>query len=193
VVSTSLIDVNRPRPSRQESAVMPRTATADLYLPPLQLIEFTRFWADEVASGKYPYVDYDPDERWHQRIYRDRRVDVWLISWLPTQGTQLHDHGGSSGAFTVLDGELTESVVTGGSRLCDHARRDGESVGFGDKYVHDVRNLSDAPAVSVHAYSAPLTTMNFYDLADGRLERLGTLVTDDPEPEVDLDVVRQAS
>ncbi len=172
---------------------MPRTA-ADLYLSPLQLIEFTRFWADEVASGKYPFVDYDPDERWHQRIYRDRRVDVWLISWLPAQGTQLHDHGGSSGSFTVLDGELTEAVV-GGGRLVDHRRGAGESVGFGSHYVHDVRNLSDAPAVSVHAYSAPLTSMNFYDLSGGRLERLATMATDDPEPDVVVEggVVRQAS
>ncbi|SHG98779.1 Cysteine dioxygenase type I [Jatrophihabitans endophyticus] len=172
---------------------MPRTSADSLYLTPLQLIEFTRFWADEVAHGKYPYIDYDPDERWHQRIYRDRRVDVWLISWLPTQGTQLHDHGGSAGSFTVLDGELTEAVVTGGDRLVDHRRGANESVGFGARYVHDVRNLSDAPAVSVHAYSAPLTSMNFYDLNDGRLERLATLATDDPEPEVDLGSVRRAS
>jgi Cysteine dioxygenase type I len=154
---------------------------APLYFTPLQLIEFTRFYADEVASGHYPYIDYDPEDRWHQRIYRDRRVDVWLISWLPTQGTQLHDHGGSAGSFTVLSGELTEAVV-GGGRLRDNVRAAGDSVGFGARYVHDVRNLSAAPAVSVHAYSPPLATMTFYDLADGRLERLATLATDDPEP-----------
>jgi quercetin dioxygenase-like cupin family protein len=162
---------------------------ADLYLSPLQLIEFTRFYADEVAGGHYPYIDYDPDERWHQRIYRDRRVDVWLISWLPTQGTQLHDHGGSSGSFTVLSGRLTEAVA-GGSSLRDHERRAGESVGFGPHYIHDVRNLSDAPAASVHAYSPPLTTMTFYDLDDGGLRTITSLATDDPEPTFD---VRRAS
>src|SRR5690349_14507437 len=92
------------RPSPVDSAFegSPMSRAADLYFTPLQLIEFTRFYADEVANGMYPYIDYDPDQRWHQRIYRDRRVDIWLISWLPTQGTQLHDHGGSSGAFSVL-------------------------------------------------------------------------------------------
>lgn len=157
---------------------------AKLYLPPQQLIEFTRFYAAEVASGNYPYIDYDPDDRWHQRIYRDRRMDIWLISWLPSQGTQLHDHGGSSGAFTVLSGTLAEAVARGG-RLREHERRAGESVGFGPHYVHDVRNLSDAPAASVHAYSPPLTTMTFYDLAHGRLDRLAAIVTDDPEPVID--------
>ena len=134
-----------------------------LFFAPLQLIEFTRFYADEVEAGKYPYVDYDPDERWHQRIYRDRRVDIWLISWLPDQGTQLHDHGGSSGSFTVLSGELAEAAV-GGGVLHDNRRRAGDSVGFGPRYVHDVRNLSEAPAVSVHAYSPPLTAMSYYEI-----------------------------
>ena len=154
---------------------------ASLYFAPLQLIEFTRFYADEVAGGKYPDIDYDEEQRWHQRIYRDRRVDVWLIGWLPSQGTQLHDHGGSAGAFSVLSGELTEAVV-GGGRLHDHRRRPDQSIGFGPRYVHDVRNLSDAPAVSVHAYSPPLTTMTYYDFAGGRLEAMRSVATHDPEP-----------
>jgi Cysteine dioxygenase type I len=165
-----------------------------LYFAPLQLIEFTRFYADEVASGQYPDIDYDEERRWHQRIYRDRRVDVWLISWLPTQGTQLHDHGGSSGSFTVLSGRLNEAVA-GSGRLHEHERPAGQSVGFGPHYVHDVRNLSTAPAVSVHAYSPPLTTMTYYDLAEGRLEPLASVATDDPEPTFGLPAsgVEQAS
>lgn len=159
------------------------------YFAPLQLIEFTRLYADEVRRGAYPFIDFDPTERWHQRIYRDARVDVWLISWLPSQGTQLHDHGGSSGAFTVLSGTLTEAVVS-----CDgvreHPRPAGANVAFGARYVHDVRNLGHQPAVSVHAYSAPLNSMTFYDLVAGRLETITSLATDDPEPVL---TTRQAS
>jgi predicted metal-dependent enzyme (double-stranded beta helix superfamily) len=160
-----------------------RSAPSALYLDSAQLAAFARLYADEVSAGDYPYVDFDPDERWHQRLYRDRRVDIWVIGWLPSQGTQLHDHGGSSGSFTVLDGTLTETVFTRGG-LRDHRRGAGSQVGFGAHYVHDVRNLSDTPAVSVHAYSPPLTTMNFYDpIEGGGLTRLGTLATDDPEPD----------
>ena len=159
------------------------SGTAPLYFPPLQLIEFTRFFADEVRDGRYPYVDFDPEQRWHQRIYRDRRVDVWLISWLPTQGTELHDHGGSSGSFTVLSGTLTEAVVAG-SRSQDRRRSAGESIGFGPRYVHDVRNLDDTAAVSVHAYSPPLTSMTYYDLDGGRLTPIRSLAIDDPEPDI---------
>jgi tellurite resistance-related uncharacterized protein len=156
-----------------------------LFFAPRQLIELSRFYADEVSRGAYPNVAFDAAQRWHERLYRDRRMDVWVISWLPSQGTELHDHGGSCGSFTVLTGTLTEAVVTGG-HLLDAERRAGESVGFGPRYVHDVRNLSDAPAVSVHAYSPPLTTMTYYDLSDGRLEPIASLATDDPEPALDI-------
>ena len=158
---------------------------AELFLSPVQLMDIARFYADEVSSGAYPFIDFDPAERWHQRVYRDRRMDVWLLSWLPTQSTELHDHGGSAGAFTVLSGQLHEVVVSG-DRLRETDRLSGHVVGFGPRYVHDVRNASDAPAVSVHAYSPPLKIMNFYDFAAGRLEPIATVPTDDPEPDIEI-------
>lgn len=154
-------------------------------LRPVQMIDLTRFYAAEVADGRYPWIAFDPTHRWHQRIYRDQVVDVWLISWLPEQGTQLHDHGGSAGAFTVLTGTLGEAVFSPGG-LAERTHAAGQSVGFGPHYVHDVRNLGDLPAVSVHAYSAPLTSMTFYDLDDGRLVPVAAVTTDDPEPAVAL-------
>jgi predicted metal-dependent enzyme (double-stranded beta helix superfamily) len=152
--------------------------------PRRQLIEFVRFFAAEIECGKYPYVEFDADDRWHQRIYRDPRVDIWLISWLPSQSTELHDHGGSSGVFTVLTGELTEALPSFGARIREVQRSAGATVSFGPHYIHDVRNMSAAPAVSVHAYSPPLTSMNYYDLDETGPVRIHTLYTDDPEPAV---------
>jgi hypothetical protein len=171
-------------------------------LNPVELLEFARFIAGEVRSCRY-LVEYDEGRRWHQRLYRDQRVDLWLISWLPSQGTQLHDHGGSAGAFTVLSGELTEAIyqpaVAASGRwpggpgpdswpaLVERRRPSGSGAGFGRHYVHDVRNLSQAPAVSVHAYSPPLTSMSFYDFDDaGALRTLVSMPTEDPEPALDI-------
>jgi rhodanese-related sulfurtransferase len=165
--------------------------TAPAARPPLsagQLADYTRFLADEIGAGSHAW-HFDSQQRWHQRLYRDDRVDVWLITWMPTQGTQLHDHGGSSGAFTVLDGTLNEASLAGGvhesartGALQEHSRLAGDTVSFGPHYVHDVRNTSDQPSVSVHAYSPPLASMTFYDLPDsGGLVRIAELDTDDPE------------
>jgi hypothetical protein len=165
-------------------------------LNPIQLVEFSRFIAAEVAAGQYPYVEYSESERWHQRIYRDQRVDVWLISWLPSQGTQLHDHGGSAGAFTVLSGELSEAVhrQRAAEPLLEQVRPAGSAIGFGPHYVHDVRNLGSTPAISVHAYSPPLSLMNYFDVTDaGELRQLASLRTEDPEPDVCAELALTAS
>ncbi|MFA1547728.1 cysteine dioxygenase family protein [Actinomadura chokoriensis] len=110
-----------------------------------------------------PRVRLSPEGRWYERLHRDGDREIWLISWLPGQSTGLHDHGGSRGAFAVALGALEEAdlstvrtVTAGGSRA------------FGADYVHEVRNVSAAPAVSVHVYSPPLAYMNRYDLVDGR-------------------------
>ena len=153
-------------------------------LSPGQLVAFAQFLAREIRAGAH-VVDFDPGRRWHRRLYRDGRVDVWLISWLPEQGTQLHDHGGSSGAFTVVEGQLSEAVLVRHGALTGSLRerrhRTGAVVGFDGRHVHDVRNLDAHPAVSVHAYSPPLTSMTFYDLEEGTLVPFAAIDTEDPE------------
>ena len=112
-------------------------------------------------------------ERWFECIEQGPDHDVWLISWLPGQGTGFHDHGGSSGAFAVVLGTLEEHRA-GADPL---TVRSGEVRAFGSQYAHDVRNASAAPAISIHAYSPPLTRMNKYELAGEQLVPLG--VADD--------------
>lgn len=137
--------------------------------------------ADDVRAGLYA-VHADEHNRWHVRLLRDAAVDIWLISWTTDQGTQLHDHGGSSGAFTVVSGQLSEAMWTPGlEKLTETARTSRDSVIFGPHYVHDVRNIHAETAVSVHAYSPPLSAMNYYDVEHGQLVKLATQWTDDPE------------
>ena len=146
-----------------------------------QLIELTEEVARDVRNGRYE-IHADAEERWHVRIHCDDQVDVWLISWTKDQGTQLHDHGGSSGAFSVVTGVLSEAMwSTIGGNLTEGTRRAGDTVVFGENYVHDVRNLDEQTAVSVHAYSPPLSLMNYYDTEDNGLIKLASVWTDDPE------------
>jgi predicted metal-dependent enzyme (double-stranded beta helix superfamily) len=148
-----------------------------------ELAETTRRFAEDVRAGRHQ-VEVDAASRWHVRIHADDRVDVWLISWTTEQGTELHDHGGSAGAFTVVEGELTESVWTGSKaegRLTDTPRAEGDTVVFGAHYVHDVVNRAEATAVSVHAYAPPLSLMHYYDVDGTRLVRRASSWSDDPE------------
>ena len=105
------------------------------------------------------------EERWYERLYQGQDHDIWVIAWLPGQSTGFHDHGSSSGAFVVATGSLEEHRPGETAR----AMRPGESRAFGPDYSHDVRNVSVAPAISIHAYSPPLSEMNEYELEGSEL------------------------
>ena len=117
------------------------------------------------SDGWLDRVRLRTDDRWYERLHLGPDYDIWAISWMPGQSTGYHDHGESAGAFVVATGILEEHrpeepifvVVPGQPRA------------FGPDYAHDVRNLSNAPAVSIHAYSPPLNEMNEYELDGNQL------------------------
>jgi quercetin dioxygenase-like cupin family protein len=97
---------------------------------------------------------YDPDERFAVRVEYTDEQEVWLMSWLPGQETDSHDHGDAAGAFTIVSGILTEHVLHRGTTL---SLSPGQSRVFGPGYAHQVRNLGPDPAVSLHVYRAVRT------------------------------------
>ncbi|MFD9500240.1 cysteine dioxygenase [Streptomyces sp. NPDC060035] len=112
-------------------------------------------------------VRYDTTSRWYHRLQSVPQAlgsaqagetplgyEVWLLSWVPGQGSGLHDHGLSSGVLTVLEGELTERTERGTRTLGSGAQRV-----FAPGYVHEVVNDSLEPAVSLHIYYPGLTDM----------------------------------
>lgn len=162
------------RPARTRSA----SGTAPTPLGLLDLSELTRSVAEQVRTGAHDVV-LDPERRWYRRLYADSFVDVWLISWAFEQATELHDHAGSLGALTVVSGELREQRWVPAERALRTRRlRAGKGAAFGLGHVHDVVNGQPQHAVSVHAYSPPLTAMSYYALdAAGDLLRTRTELT----------------
>jgi hypothetical protein len=177
-----------PRPSTVPAAGPTRLRVPDL-------LHATDKAADEVLSGRcdhlLPEGGLPQARRWFTRIHGDDELDVWLISWVPGQPTELHDHGGSLGALTVLSGSLNEFRWDG--RNLRRRRLDpGDQAGFPLGWVHDVvwaprpvtrsAGTSKAPTLSVHAYSPPLTAMSYYEVTErNTLRRNRTELTDQPE------------
>jgi hypothetical protein len=124
---------------------------------------------------------FNPVDRWYHRLATEPGHEVWLLTWLPGQGTDLHDHGGSAGAFHVLSGSLTEDTVTVGDPAEDTvtagsparitARELGEGAGrrFGSRHIHRITNRSNRPAISIHVDGPALTTMTRYRIGAGGL------------------------
>ncbi|MEU9011483.1 cysteine dioxygenase family protein [Streptomyces sp. NPDC048479] len=111
-------------------------------------------------------VQYDTTTRWYHRLRTGPGYEVWLLSWVPGQGSGLHDHGLSSGVLTVLDGELTERTADTSRSLSAGAQRV-----FAPGYVHEVVNDSLEPAVSLHIYYPGLTDMPMHSSQCSPAER----------------------
>jgi predicted metal-dependent enzyme (double-stranded beta helix superfamily) len=160
------------------------TTTEQGLLTPQQLAAEVRRLTSAPAQW-VTRVRLDPEGRWYEQIRVSDACELWLISWLPGQSTGFHDHGGANGAFGVVWGELDEHTVargTDGLLQGSGAKsvRAGKVRSFGPRHVHDVRNSSSGSvAVSVHAYSPPLSAMTRYDLTAGGLVPIRTEGTDD--------------
>ncbi|MFF2654748.1 cysteine dioxygenase [Streptomyces sp. NPDC058045] len=105
-----------------------------------------------------PLVRYDATTRWYHRLQTGPGYEVWLLSWVPGQGSGRHDHGRSSGVLTVLQGELTEHTGRGARTLAE-----GDQRVLAPGSVHGVANDSLEPAVSLHIYFPGLTEMPMHE------------------------------
>jgi predicted metal-dependent enzyme (double-stranded beta helix superfamily) len=118
-------------------------------------------------------VRYTAETRWYRRLIDGGDHEVWLLSWLPGQGTGFHDHGGSAGAFAVARGALQEWTAPAGQPSpVGVTMAQGAVRSFGPWYVHHVTNASVQPAVSVHAYSPPLESMRRFEFSPDGLMRV---------------------
>jgi predicted metal-dependent enzyme (double-stranded beta helix superfamily) len=120
----------------------------------------TRLWR--------PLVEFDPVSRFYARLDKTDDYEVWLLTWLPGQGTDWHDHGGSAGAFVTVQGTLTERYARPGTDgvptvvPAPNLLTAGAVRAFGTRHIHHVSNDRPVPAVSLHAYAPALTVMNRY-------------------------------
>lgn len=116
-----------------------------------------RLWEDLV--GPEP-----PTARRRIRMHRADNFEVLLIVWSPFEPADWHDHGGASGGYAVVEGELYERYRSGnGSDVESRFLPAGVSGSFGPDHLHYVVPTSGATAVSVHAYSPPLTALTYYE------------------------------
>ncbi|HEY4023883.1 MAG TPA: cysteine dioxygenase family protein [Pseudonocardiaceae bacterium] len=131
---------------------------------PRELRDLTATVAADLTKPLLDMARFEQARRWWARLGLTDGVELWLLTWLPGQRTNPHDHGGASGAFTVLSGELTEQFRYPGGPIRDLKHSLGNAIGFGAGRAHQLGNASTAtgPAASVHAYSPPLTPTREY-------------------------------
>lgn len=120
-----------------------------------------------VASRPHFFEDLvvdDPDSRWWMLLHEAENFDLRVLSWERDQETDWHDHGGASGAYAVTSGALVERFRdVDNVSLVSRRIGVGQFATFGPSHIHDVVHGDGAPAISIHAYSPPLSGLTLYD------------------------------
>jgi len=104
------------------------------------------------ASARWePLLRFDPERRFSTRLPGPEGVEVWLATWLPGQSSDLHDHGRTAAALTVVRGALLErrsGVALPGPATLELGP--GAVAVLEPGVLHSVANAGDVPAVSIH-------------------------------------------
>ena len=141
-----------------EPLFVPALASLDDLVPheglltPDELEDIAREIAD--AHGLWePLVHADAERRRYELVYEDDRMDAWILSWMPGQGTGFHDHYISGVGLCVASGCVQEDLMVYGrapqSRSCRPATRARAAPATSIAS----RTTRACPAVTVHVYS----------------------------------------
>jgi hypothetical protein len=80
--------------------------------------------------------------------------------------TGFHDHDTSAAAITVVEGAIVEERLSLAG-ACGARHDAGAVLEVPAEAIHRVRHAGDAPAVTLHAYSPPLTRVGTYEVGAG--------------------------
>jgi quercetin dioxygenase-like cupin family protein len=115
------------------------------------------------------------DARVYEQIWDDDDVNAWIICWSEAQDTGYHDHDTSGAAVAVVSGSVREDRFRVGAPAQSRTLGAGETFAVPADAIHRVLHDGDRPAITIHAYSPPLTRTGVYRIApDGALRREST-------------------
>ncbi len=140
-------------------------------LTPAQLTDFVRGLAATPERWR-EHVRHDDTERAYELIWEDDEVNAWVICWSVDHDTGFHDHDRSAAAITVIEGAIREERLRFSGPPHGTVHGAGTTIAVPPTAIHRVLHAGKGPAVTLHAYSPPLTATGAYTITpDGRLER----------------------
>jgi predicted metal-dependent enzyme (double-stranded beta helix superfamily) len=136
--------------------------------------ELEQFVAELVADrDRWSHlVRHADDVRVYELIWDDEDVNAWVICWSEDQDTGFHDHDESGARIAVISGQIREERLRLGASPQSAVYGPGAEITIPPTAIHRVLHAGDGPAVTIHAYSPPLTRTGAYRVAaGGALER----------------------
>ena len=162
---------------RTETLFVPALASLDEFVPheglltPVELEDVARGLAARTDLWE-PLVHDDATHRRYELVYEDDRMDAWILSWMPGQGTGFHDHYISGLGLCVARGCVQEDLIVYGAAHQSRTLETSDTRKGGPGYIHRVSHGDGLPAVTVHVYSPRLDWVGQYRLdEEGVMQR----------------------
>ena len=131
-------------------------------MSPQALREAVASWAAE--PGRWAgLVRHDPHERTFALLHRDDELEVYLVCWMPGHDTGFHDHDDSAAEVAVVRGSVREERLALGASV-EATIAAGESRAVPRSAIHRIRHAGQEPAITLHAYSPPLSSVGTYEV-----------------------------
>jgi quercetin dioxygenase-like cupin family protein len=116
-------------------------------------------------------VRHDPEQRVFAPLDAGPYAGAWLICWMPGHDTGFHDHDHSSGAVTVVSGQVREERIGADWQVKGRTYEAGEVFSFVSGDIHRMLHVGTEPAISIHVYSPKLKIMGAYAFGEGGMQR----------------------
>ena len=131
--------------------------------------QLERFAAQLAATPEHwrHLIDDATGSRLYELIWSDSEVNAWAICWQTDSDTGWHDHDESSGGIAVISGQVREERFALGGKPRVRRLGPGETFVVPSTAIHRVLHDGGEPAVTIHAYSPPLTRMGAYRVGSG--------------------------
>jgi len=131
-----------------------------------------RFAVALAAASGWQLPERPVHERAYALIWADQHVNAWAIRWSDDADTGFHDHDGSAAGIVVVEGAVVEERLSLDGPPIARRFGAGQSFRMPSTAIHRVRHGGGAPALTVHAYSPPLSVQGVYRVGHGgALER----------------------
>ncbi len=117
------------------------------------------------------YVYFREDSFGRNLVHRTPHCELAVLTWLPGNRTQIHDHGGQRAWIAMHTGVLqfqTFGPIEDEGRLPqlkeERPRGEGDLLYIDDKVgIHRITNVTKKPAISMHLYAGPMPRCRVYD------------------------------
>lgn len=89
--------------------------------------------------------------------YENSKFDMYILTWLPNQKADFHDHAKNGCIMKILKGELKETILHTDTKHTSEKILSIQDCGYINDRLgyHSIENTGDKIAVSLHIYSPP--------------------------------------